>query len=110
MSQLTLKLPETLRHQLEALARSEGVTVNQYVLSALTRQVKQTYTVDAIPEKETAEQRTAFADLLNSLGKSSFSEIEQIMRERDVVKPEKGLSPRILKRLHDRIKHQSPRV
>lgn len=109
MGQLTLRLPESLRHQLETLARGKGVTVNQYVLSALSRQVKQAYTVEAVPEKDITKQRAAFADLLNSLGKASFSEMEKLMREREVVKPEKGLNPKVVTRLRNRIKSQSPR-
>ncbi len=72
--------------------------------------MKKIYTVEATSEKDIAKQRTAFVDLLNSLGKASFSEIEKIMSERDVVKPEKGLNPQVVKRLRDRIKRQSPRV
>jgi hypothetical protein len=38
MSRLTLRLPETLHHQLTGLADREGVSLNQYIVYALTRQ------------------------------------------------------------------------
>jgi hypothetical protein len=38
MSRLTLRLPETLHQQLANLAEGEGVSLNQYIVYALTRQ------------------------------------------------------------------------
>jgi hypothetical protein len=39
MSRLTLRLPETLHCRLVQLAEGEGVSLNQYITYALTRQV-----------------------------------------------------------------------
>jgi hypothetical protein len=105
MSQLTVELPETLHHQLESLAQTEGVSLSQYVLFALTRQATLSYTVRSVPETEIAQQRTAFATLLNNLGQASFSEIEKVMQEREIVEPEIGLTPEVVKRLQNRIAH-----
>jgi hypothetical protein len=106
MSRVTLKLPETLHEQLERLARREGVSLNQYIMFALTRQAAMAYTVESVPEKEITTQRADFAALLHSLGKASFAEIEKIMQERQVVKAEKGLTPEAVKRLQRRIANQ----
>lgn len=38
MSRLTVRLPNMLHAQLDALARGEGVSLNQYIVYALTRQ------------------------------------------------------------------------
>jgi hypothetical protein len=38
MGRLTVRLPDVLHRQLEALARGEGVSLNQYLVYALTRQ------------------------------------------------------------------------
>lgn len=38
MSRLTVRLPNALHQQLEALAREEGVSLNHYIVYALTRQ------------------------------------------------------------------------
>ena len=106
MSQLTVELPQTLHHQLETLAQSEGVPLGQYVLSALTRQATLSYTAQAVPETEVAQQRTAFATLLNNLGQASFAEIEKTMQEREAVEPEVGLMPEVVQRLQSRIAQQ----
>jgi len=106
MSQLTLKLPETLHHQLKTLAQKEGISLNQYILFALTRQTTLSYKTYKVPESEIAKQRTDFTTLLDSLGEATFSEIEQVMHEREVVHPEPGLTPEIIKRLQDRIANQ----
>jgi predicted HicB family RNase H-like nuclease len=39
MSRLTLRLPETLHRQLAAQAKREGVSLNQYVVYARSRQL-----------------------------------------------------------------------
>ena len=54
MGRLTVRLPEALHQQLEILARDEGVSLNQYLVYALTRQA----TLDAFrkPELNTQPQ------------------------------------------------------
>ena len=56
MGRLTVRLPEALHQQLEILARDEGVSLNQYLVYALTRQA----TLDAFrkPELNTQPQRS----------------------------------------------------
>lgn len=107
MSRLTLRLPDTLHQQLQALARHESISLNQYIVYALTRQVTMAYTVQALPEKEIAQQRAAYTALLQSLGQASFAEIEQVLAEREVVELEGGLNPKIVRRLQERITVQS---
>lgn len=108
MSQLILELPETLRHQLDVLAKNEGVSLSQYITFALTRQATLAYTVQPIPDNEISQQRMAFSALLQSLGQASFAEIEQIMQEREMVSPEAGLTPEVIKRLRERIGNHQP--
>jgi len=108
MSQLVLELPETLHHQLQALAQNEGVSLSHYITFALTRQATVAYNVQAVPENEISRQRMAFSALLQNFGQTSFSEIEQVMQERETVTPEAGLTPEIVKRLGDRIGSQQP--
>lgn len=54
-------------------------------------------------KKEIIKQRTDFNALLQSLGQASFAEIEKIMQEREIVEPEAGLSPEVVKRLKNKI-------
>ena len=106
MSRLTLRLPETLHRQLESLAREEAVSLNQYIVFALTRQATLAYTVQPVPEEETRQQQAAFVALLQSLGHTSLAEIEQALAEREQVKPEKGLSVEVIKSVRNRIAQQ----
>ncbi|MCS6909436.1 MAG: type II toxin-antitoxin system HicB family antitoxin [Anaerolineales bacterium] len=110
MSRLTLRLPETLHRQLKTLARNEAVSLNQYIVFALTRQATLAYTVQPVSEEEARRQQTAFAALLQSLGQASFDEIQRTLNRRRRVKPEKGLTPDTLKALKNRIARQRPRV
>ncbi len=106
MSRLTLRLPESLHRQLEALATGEAVSLNQYIVYALTKQVTQAYTVQAVPEKVVAEQRAAYATLLQSLGRASFQEVRTILDERETVQPEPGLTPDKIEKLRQKISQQ----
>lgn len=103
MSRLTVRLPGTLHSQLTALATREGISLNQYIVYALTRQATLAYTVQAVPEQAVAQQRASFTALLQSLGQASFDEIEAVLAEREVVEPEAGLNPEVITRLQERI-------
>ena len=48
-------------------------------------------------------QRVSFTPLLQSLGQTSFDEIEVAMVEREEVEPEDGLSSEVLERVRERI-------
>jgi hypothetical protein len=105
MTRLTLQLPETLHQQLVHLAESEGVSLNQYIVHALTCQVALTYTVHRLPEAEINQQKQAFKTLLQRLGKASSTEIKVALDQRETVQPEEALSPEIINRLQQRIKN-----
>ena len=107
MSRLTLRLPDSLHRQLENLASNEAVSLNQYIVYALTRQVTLAYTVQAVPEKAVAEQRAAYATLLQNLGETSFEQIQKTLDEREIVLPEKGLSSEVVKRIKQRVEENT---
>ena len=104
MSRLTLRLPETLHQQLNELAVGEGVSLNQYIVYALTRQVASTGAVRAIPAAEVSQQKQAFEALLKSMRQASATEIEAALAEREVAQPEAELSPETIARLQQRIR------
>ena len=103
MGRLTVRLPDTLHAQLTSLAESEGVSLNQYIVYALTRQVTLAYTVQAGPAREVAQQQASFAATLQSLGQASFDEIEAVLAEREPVEPEYGLNRERVARLQERL-------
>ncbi len=95
MSRLTLRLPDTLHQQLIHLAESEGVSLNQYIVYALTRQSSINYTIQPIPKQETNQQQSDFTNLLQKLGTASPNEIEIALSERETVEPENELRQRV---------------
>lgn len=105
MSALTLELPKTLHHQLEDLAESEGILLQQYILYVLTRQAASAYTAQVVSEETVVQQETAFATLLQRLGKASPTDMEQVLGEREVVEPEPDLGSETVKRLREKIQN-----
>jgi predicted HicB family RNase H-like nuclease len=107
MNRLTVQLPETLHQQLTHLAEGEGVSLNQYIVYALTRQVTMAYRVQAIPAEEVNQQQQDFQALLKNLGQASSTEVKSILDRREVVEPEAELSPDIIARFQQRIRDAS---
>ena len=103
MSRLTLRLPETLHQHLIKLAETEGVSLNQYIVYALTRQAVSTEFIQAIPEKEIIDQEQSFNTLLQRLGKASENQIKSVLAKREVVQPEAELTPEIITSLQQKI-------
>lgn len=107
MSRLTLNLPETLQQQLINLAEGEGVSLNEYIVYALTRQVALTHAIRAVPTEEVEHQKQSFQMLLKDLGETSVSEIAAMLDEREAVEPEEDLKPEIIAHLQERIRHST---
>jgi len=103
MSRLTLRLPESLHQQLSDLAKSEGVSLNQYIVYILTRQAASSYTMQTHSESSLEKQRESFADLLKSLGEANPIQVEKALAQREVVDPEAELTSDIFKRMQDKI-------
>lgn len=103
MSRLTLRLPQTLHQQLSSLAKTEGVSLNQYIVYALSRQTSMAYTVLPVSEESIQEQKASYAALLQSLGEASPAEIERLMTAREEATPEPELTPDLIQKLRARL-------
>lgn len=101
MSRLTLRLPDSLHRQLSDQAKQEGISLNQYIVYALTREATVAYTVR--PVSDTASQKVAYAALLEKLGRASFDEIRAVLDERESVEPEDGLSADVVARMKQKL-------
>ena len=101
MSRLTLRLPDTLHRRLSKQAKQEGISLNQYIVYALTREATPAPVVQ--PVADTDSQRTAFTALLKKLGRASFDEIRAVLDDRESVAPENGLSPDVVARLKQQL-------
>jgi HicB family len=107
MSRLTLRLPETLHQQLTRLADGEGVSLNQYIVYALTRQTTLAYTVLSVPNAEVKQQQQAFQSLRERLGQASDDEIESVLATRELVAPEPELSADVIALLQEKIRKRA---
>lgn len=121
MGRFTLRMPKTLHNELVVLARDEGISLNQYIISTLTQKVtteklgleaqrltseqaKFLANVQVISPEEVAEQRTAFETLLSKLGREATDEeVEHYLSERETVDLETGLEAEAVIRLKKRI-------
>jgi hypothetical protein len=106
MSRLTLRLPETLHQQLTTLADDEGVSLNQYIVYALTRQASLNYRIQVVSESEVEQQRQMFKLLLEQLGQATRSEISSALATREPVEPDVGLSADIVARIQQKIQER----
>ena len=106
MGRLTVRLPDTLHQQLTNLADKEGVSLNQYIVYALTRQSSLAYVVESVPSEEVEKQRTLYEELVASFGEATPEEVEQILSQREVVKPKSELEALAIERLQEKIASQ----
>jgi hypothetical protein len=104
MSRLTLRLPETLHQQLTGLADREGVSLNQYIVYALTRQTTGYVVVPAVESPQQQEQD--FHELLQRLKQGDSGRITSELPHRDVVEPEPELTPDVVERVRSMISTQ----
>jgi HicB family len=107
MSRLTLRLPETLHQHLVQLAEGEGISLNQYIVYALTQQVSSAYSVRVLSEPEVQQQKQSFSKRLQQLGTASPEEIQAILAERETVEPEEGLNTEAIHHLQQRINERT---
>ena len=107
MSRLTLRLPETLHQQLTHLAADEGVSLNQYIVYALTRQISSAYRVQAISAVDVKQQAQDFSKLLDKLGQASSEDIKSALDEREIVAPEEELTPDLITHLKQQIDYST---
>ena len=98
-----MNLPNTLYHQLETFAHNEGVSLHEYIVYALTYQIKSAYTAHVLSKEETSGQQISFSELLQKLGQTSASEIQEVLEEREAVEPKAGLDQDTMKCLRTKL-------
>lgn len=107
MSQLTLRLPESLHQQLANLAEKEGVSLDQYIIDVLSQQVQSAYSVRQISEAEIVEQEQSFVNLRQRLRSAPPEEIKLALAQREQVEPDAELDPEAVARLRQLIRDRS---
>lgn len=64
MSTLSLRLPESLHKQLKELAQREGVSINQFITTAVAEKLSALMTVDYLENRARRGDRAAFERVL----------------------------------------------
>jgi len=103
MSRLTVRLPDTLHQRLEDLAKQEGVSLNQYIMYALTQQTTLVYTPYEVTAEKIAEQRANYETRIRRAHFATPEEIDQVLGEREIATLEPELTPMIVQRVRERI-------
>ncbi len=102
MSRLTVRLPDSLHHQLTVQAESEGVSLNQYLVYSLSRQVSMgKYVVQPVPTEQVEAEAKEFQEFLANAPKATPEKINQILNEREYISPEPELDPEAVKHLEE---------
>ena len=103
MSRLTLRLPETLHEQLSQLAENEGVSLNQYIVYSLTRQVGSSYTVQILSESALDQQEANLVQWLQASEPCSKADAAEILSEREPAPLRARLEPDTITRFQSMI-------
>jgi len=83
MGRFTVRLPDSLHTTLEERAQLEGVSLNQFVVYALTQQVTPTYTVQVAPAQAIREERQRYDALLARFGSPDRRAAAEFLSHRD---------------------------
>ncbi len=104
MGQLVLHLPQTLQNELETMADQEGVSLDQYILYSLARQIERSsYSIRVLSENEREQQQQRFQRGIALLGEPSMAETQKILAERENAPPENGLTEELIERVERRL-------
>jgi uncharacterized protein (DUF1778 family) len=111
MSRLTLRLPDSLHRQLKAAARKENVSLNQFIVYALTRQMS-SYEIEEVPADEVRRQEENFYWLLEQLHAGTDEEIRRALEAREPAEPEEVMTwpqvQQLRERVRGKLEKQSP--
>ncbi len=103
MSRLTLRLPDSLHRQLKAAARKENVSLNQFIVYALTRQMS-SYEIEETPAEEVRRQEENFFWLLEQLREGTPAEIQRALDAREPAEPEEVMAWPQVQQLRERVR------
>ena len=103
MSRLTLRLPDSLHRQLKAAAKKENVSLNQFIVYALTRQMS-SYEIEETPAEEVRRQEENFFWLLEQLREGTPEEIRRALDARKPAEPEEVMAWPQVQQLRERVR------
>ncbi len=69
MSALSLRLPESIHRHIREIAKREGVSINQFISSAISEKVSALLTEDYLRQRAKRGKRGAFRKILSKVPK-----------------------------------------
>ena len=69
MSALSLRLPDSIHRHIKELARKEGVSINQFIASAVAEKVSAIATEEYLQERVNRADRSAFQAIMAKIAK-----------------------------------------
>jgi predicted transcriptional regulator len=67
MSTLSLRLPDSLHRKLKELARQDGVSINQFIATAVAEKVSALSTADYLAQRAQEGSQEKFAEVLSKV-------------------------------------------
>ena len=80
MSSLSLRLPNSLHKQLRELAQREGVSINQFITTAVAEKISALATVDYLDERAKKGSRKKFRAVLAKIRDVEPADFDKIKR------------------------------
>jgi hypothetical protein len=93
MSTLSLRIPASLHQELRALARREGVSINQIVSAAVGEKLASLKTVEYLRERASRGNRMRFEEVLAKvpdIDPEDFDAFPQVASRQTSARPRKG--------------------
>lgn len=103
MGRFTVRLPDTLHRELESRAQQEGVSLNQYLVYTLTRQITPAYTIQVLPDADIQHQRERFNALLERLGTLEHNEMRDFLDSREMEEPENAETAALIAQVEEKL-------
>ena len=92
---MTIRMPETLHQQLSYRADMEGVSLNQFVVYTLTKEISREWRVEAVPPEEVEAQKKRINALIEKLGSNEEFDMKAFFDSLPEAPKEKQLSEEI---------------
>lgn len=67
MSALSLRLPESIHRHIREIAKKEGVSINQFISSAVSEKISALLTEDYLTERAQRAKKDDFRKILNKV-------------------------------------------
>jgi uncharacterized protein (DUF1778 family) len=67
MSALSLRLPNSIHHHIREIAKNEGVSINQFVSSAVAEKISAIMTEDYLNTRARRAKKSDFKKILNNV-------------------------------------------